>query len=185
MTIVHDLEKNHALMPLPKKTRTQHSQYCTFISSYTSPLKSVHSLFCFNLLAANSLHTFCSITAYCLQYHCILLAAALHISLQYHCNSFAVSLQQVCKILQQETIYNQLDTAQCEQKINIGVLSIFKLIGGVEAKFASTLLHCFHSICNADEQRDIRNGWKRGSKNDENCYEETIVVLIVQPIRKF
>ena len=22
MTIVHDLEKNHALMPLPKKTRT-------------------------------------------------------------------------------------------------------------------------------------------------------------------
>jgi len=26
-----------------------------------------------------------------------------------------------------------------------------RLIGGVEANFASTLLHCFHSVCNADE----------------------------------
>ena len=175
----------HSCLCLKKHELSIVNTALSYHQSYTSPLKSVHSLFCFNLLAANSLHTFCSITAYCLQYHCILLAAALHISLQYHCNSFAVSLQQVCKILQQETIYNQLDTAQCEQKINIGVLSIFKLIGGVEAKFASTLLHCFHSICNADEQRDIRNEWKRGSKNDENCYEETIVFLIVQPIRKF
>lgn len=160
----------HSCLCLKKHELSIVNTALSYHQSYTSPLKSIHSLFCFNLLAANSLHTFCSITAYCLQYHC---------------NSFAVSLQQVCKILQQETIYNQLDTAQCEQKINIGVLSIFKLIGGVEAKFASTLLHCFHSICDADEQRDIRNGWKRGSKNDENCYEETIVVLIVQPIRKF
>jgi len=26
-----------------------------------------------------------------------------------------------------------------------------RLIGGVEANFASTLLYCFHSVCNADE----------------------------------
>jgi len=26
-----------------------------------------------------------------------------------------------------------------------------RLIRGVEANFASTLLHCFHSVCNADE----------------------------------
>ena len=167
----------HSCLCLKKHELSIVNTALSYHQSYTSPLKSIHSLFCFNLLAATHCIRFAVLSAYCF--------STTAYCLQYHCNSFAVSLQQVCKILQQETIYNQLDTAQCEQKINIGVLSIFKLIGGVEAKFASTLLHCFHSICDADEQRDTRSGWKCGSKNDENCYEETTVVLIVQLITKF
>ena len=52
------------------------------------------------ILFAFLLHVFCSATANVLQYHCITVAVVLHIGVQRHCNGFAVSLQNVCRILQ-------------------------------------------------------------------------------------
>ena len=65
------------------------------------------------------------------------------------------------------------------RRLTLVCYQYLRLIGGVEANFASTFSGCSHRRANADGQGDAGGGWKCGSKNDENCYEETTVVLIV------
>lgn len=149
----------HSCLCLKKHELSIANTTLSYRQSYTSPLKSVHSLFSFSLLAANLLHTFCSTTAYCLQYHCILLAAALHISLQPHCilvcSITATALQYRCnrfaKFCSKKLL--RINQVQCSanRRLTLVCYQYLRLVGGVEANFASTLLSCFHSTCNTDE----------------------------------